>query len=270
MVIDRGGRLAFFAAVAGLIVWSIWVHTFCAAIAFTVLAIVSAGLFRMFRSEPRGNMEGSMTEGLALVERERITKRMAAVAVGLFLVTAVGLTAATDVYLRMSSHDIHDYRVTVEAATDEPFVVMCPIPCTLKGILYENLLDNLVILNGSAELEVLDTEHGPALRIEGAGDVQLEWTAVWPTDEGRFPNITMTRELDNETEVEAWDYNANAESWVFSDTAGVYVQLRYSSAYDRQLTITFGDIGADTFMFTSVLDAPGWSTVGTEHSGYMS
>ncbi len=269
MVLDRGSRLAFFAIMAGLVVWSIWVHTFCAAIAFTVLAIVSAGLFRMFRSEPRGNMEGSITEGLALVERERITKRMAAVAIGLFLVTAVGLTAATDVFLRMESHDTHDYRVTIEAATDEPFVVMCPIPCSLKGIPYGNLLDHLVVLNGSAELDVLDTERGPALRIEGTEDVQLEWTEIWSSDRGRFPNLTMTRQLENETEVESWNYTANEESWVFSDTAGVYVQLRYSSAYDRRLTITFGDSSADIFVFSAVLEQPGWSIVGTEHAQWM-
>ncbi|MCU0860173.1 MAG: hypothetical protein MUE55_06280 [Thermoplasmata archaeon] len=270
MVLDRGGRLAFYAVMAGLIVWSMCVFVYCATIAFAVLALTAVVAFRLFRSEPRGDMEGSMTEGTAVMEREPITKRMAAVAIALFLVTAVGLVAATDVYIQMSSHYVHDYRVTIEPGTEEPFLMMCPIPCDLKGVPYEGLLDDLVVLNGSADLEIIDTEHGPALKVDGVGEVELEWTAVWSGDEGRFPNLTMTRELDDDVDVDAWNYTANEESWVYSDSPGTVVELSFSSEYHRKITLTLGDSGEDVFHFSGILDLTGWATVGTEHAQAMS
>ena len=78
---------------------------------------------------------------------------------------------------------------------------------------------------GSVVVEVEETQYGPALRIEGTGRAEVNWSSSSSGDDsGYYPNLTMVTRAEPGS---MYDYQA----WMSSDNESVSIYLNYSTSY---------------------------------------
>jgi hypothetical protein len=106
----------------------------------------------------------------------------------------------------------HTLEVSITPAETGPYVVLCPVPVNSSGVYYEGMADEIEVTAGEAVVSVVDTEHGPALRIAGEGNFSFRWIGGWRSEEGPF--LRMPSMLN-----ESYDLDANSAipAWFFSD-----------------------------------------------------
>ncbi len=196
----------------------------------------------------------------------RHNARMGAAIIAAVLVTCGVLAVVQDGYYHSQSSISHLYEVTVIGPENETYTVMCPIPIDRDGGYYEAFVEETAVREGSAGIALVETEHGPALRITGQGAIGLEWSASWYIDGERFLNLSMTEGLD-------WaDYGegADAWSWIYADRAGVSIELHHRFSLTERSTWAFASYAAYDYDLTAQPETDGWHSAGVEYSVMMS
>lgn len=116
------------------------------------------------------------------------------------------------------------YTLVVVPQDDSAYTVHVPIPCTWSEGEPPSDFQEMMSVTGDVVAEVEETPYGPALKVEGTGRAEVNWSSSHPGDDsGYYPNLTMV------TEAEAgsmYDYQA----WVSSDREGVSAHLNYSAS----------------------------------------
>jgi hypothetical protein len=232
-----------------------------------LVAVILVGL-RILRDRPTRGMEGDATATDVVMEPARLDVRVAAVVVAAFFVTAGGLYFATDYILYMQSSVDHTYSVSIDASTNDTYSIMCPIPCDRDGSIYDRFIEEIEVVDGSADLEQIDTDHGYALKILAKGDVRIEWKASWEIDGEMFLNLTMTRELSESEAAEDDNDEITAESWIYSNVNGTSVVLQHQVKIDRATIGFFACMTGHTHSMIAMTGGEGWETVGTEYGTY--
>ena len=258
-MVELGARHIVYAVVVTVAIWSLITFLFCISILIITASVILAAVYSSLRKRwtERPEKGTIWADDKGALRRNNI--RMAVVLVVAILVTAYALAFVKDYISDSESWIRHSYSVSIDALTTDAYTVMCPVPCDSDGTVYEGFLDELEVVDGVAVLTLLDTEHGQALRIQGQGDLELEWSASWSIDGERFWKMTMTEGSEEET----------ATSWVYSDNEGMIVELDHSSRY-KEMGRLFSSEGETYYRFTVEPEGVGWETVGVEFGEWFS
>jgi len=142
-----------------------------------------------------------------------------------------------------------DYGVTIVTSSSMEYTVACPYPLSEDGGLYPLDLDE-EHSSGTFTYFLTDTARGPALVVQGRGEVSLRfiWRDTTPIEEPRVL-MSMTTAVDTET----------STSSVFSTAGDLEVQVWMSGALYRFMV---DDMPLDTvFILHTDLSEGGWSEI---------
>lgn len=142
-----------------------------------------------------------------------------------------------------------DYGVTIVTSSSREYTMACPYPLSEDGSLYPLDLDE-VHSSGTFTYFLTDTTRGPALVVQGRGEVSLcfVWRDTTPIEEPRVL-MSMTTAVDTEM----------STSSVFSTAGDLDVHVWMSGQLHRFMV---DDWSPDT-VFTLHTDLPeaGWSEI---------
>jgi len=261
--VELGARHILLAVIAGFVVWSFYALFICLTIVLAVSMVLVVVVLRMMRDRPASGMEG----GTPSVEWTDVPVKtdlhMAAAVVVVFLVTAGVLVGGSNYMYELDSAVDYSYEVTIEPSSNDTFTVICPVPCKADGTVCEEFLDEVAIIEGVGYISRTETEHGSAISILASGTVRIEWTDSWSIDGARYPNMTMTCEIDPYYDGEYPE--VTAESWIYSNMNGTRVHLDYSMWAHSAGPGMFNPASGPYYEFDIVTDGRGWDTAGVEY-----
>jgi hypothetical protein len=116
------------------------------------------------------------------------------------------------------------YTLVITPAGDDEYTVCVPIPCTWSdGIPAVDFAQDIIV-TGNVVVGVEGTPYGPALKVEGTGRAELNWSSSSSgEDYGYYTNLTMV------TDAEPGSLYDN-RAWVSSDQESVSAYLDYSAS----------------------------------------
>lgn len=260
-MVELGAWHIIGAVTAVVVVWSFMTYLLCLPILIIALTIVIVATYSILRKPRAEDLMTGMRwpDDKGALRRNNI--RMAVILVVAVLVTAGTLALVKDYIYDSESWIEHSYSVSIDALTTDAYWVMCPVPCDSDGAIYEGFLDELEVVDGTAVLTLLDTEHGRALVIQGQGDLELEWNASYTSgsiDGEKLQTMTMTENLD-------WD---TATSWVYSDSGGISIEIHRTSSWREMVSGGIPSGGLAGYVLTTEPEGAGWETVVAERGLY--
>ncbi|UCE91592.1 MAG: hypothetical protein JSV90_00055 [Methanobacteriota archaeon] len=200
--------------------------------------------------------------------RKTITERWT---LFLTILTAVSIAAAATYYasskvLKGDKDPVYmcSYRVVVDSPAEGIHTTCVSIPC-LNESAFAGDLDAQALASGEAELEIVSTLHGPALKISGRGKIAVNWVSNSSSREGGmgyYWNLTM---LENVYEGGAQDRKA----WISCDCENATIELYYSASYTWWPSPTFASGSRHEYEANSEPGDTGWRMVDCDVSGWI-
>lgn len=192
-------------------------------------------------------------------------KRVALVATVVAVIVAVSAIYVGARILEESRERTYEctYTLVVAPEGDDAYTVYVPIPCTWSDGIPANSFEEDVSAPANVVVKVEETTYGPALKVEGTGRAELNWSSSGSGDDsGYYPNLTMVTGADAGS---MYDYQA----WMSSDLEVVSVYLNYSTSY-RWYPKPWFVSGSDRD-YRLVMDSGelGWRLVGFDLEGVI-
>ena len=89
-----------------------------------------------------------------------------------------------------------DYRLKLNSMSEESEVVYIPISAD------KNLQNSIFILSGSGEIDIIETDHGEALKINFSGNIEI-YGSIYEEDIGNY-SLTMINNTEILDNIEIW------------------------------------------------------------------
>ena len=158
----------------------------------------------------------------------------------------------------------HQYSVKISAGITTRFQVMCPVPLDSNGDMPAHFLEEMDIRTENTTTDLVETDHGLALQVNGTGSADLRWTGQWSEHHGRyFDSMSMT--------TLAGPSGGDNMSWVYTNSSNVRLLLDYFFGSLMNRPSGLGS-GMDTQLSVdAVSSTQGWSLerVGVERMGLI-
>lgn len=172
-------------------------------------------------------MDGSVrTDGM-----KRPLARGWRIVIPVLVAIAVSMTAIYLLVMAFGSAMTETYRCTytlvVDPSGQDEYTVFVPIPCTYLDEIPAFELEGKALVKGDVDVEIMNTLHGPALRIQGTGRAEVNWSSDTYDKESRrgyYPNMTMLEEAQGDP---VYDWMG----WMSSDSEDVALYLNYSASH---------------------------------------
>jgi len=114
----------------------------------------------------------------------------------------------------------HSYFVDIEALDNETYLILCPLPVDSSGKLSHGFADDVTLVSGEVEIDVVATEHGQALRIVGYGPANITWSDRWDGDrDERLANLSTADQGGSDPHL----------AWAYCNQDGITIHLRSHS-----------------------------------------
>lgn len=148
------------------------------------------------------------------------------------------------------------YSAFVDSDSNDPYTVEVPIPGTRAGEPPPGFAEDAQS-SAYAEFELVNTPHGPALRIIAHGNIWVNWSLYYQTNEpDPISCWNMTMKEDNEV-------------WMSSDDANLTIHIEYHWGVRWYPSPTF--VSGTTHYYKAVMEegAIGWRLVECEDEGII-
>lgn len=152
---------------------------------------------------------------------------LAPIIVAVIVTLSAGLVAWLIVEEATKEEHLCEYTVVVSPAVEGTYTVWVPMPCTYLDEAPADAFAEQAQVEGDADIELVNTSYGHALRISGSGRTEVNWLSSsydHATGTGYYPNITMMKRADDGS---LYDW----EAWMSSDRDDIAVHLNYSATH---------------------------------------
>lgn len=180
------------------------------------------------------------------------------------VILVIATLIVTGLYIR-SEYEYYSCRYTMlaQSSSDAVFTLYVPVPTNGVETAFADLAEEGRI-TGASSYELVNTSHGNALMISGAGSIKVEWSSSSTSsiDSGYFCGITMFNgSLNLTTGMQA--------TWIFCDDPDVSVYLGYDAGHRRQVSLWYVSGSSNQYELLMPSGTVGWRSVATEYEGVI-
>ena len=158
-----------------------------------------------------------------------------------------------------TKENLYEYFVNITTKSDVSYEIIVPImitPLTAENNGNVSIIMNTLTTHGNASLEIIETQYGKGLKVNGNGNVLIESKG---NENVPFAKLSMLNDSDNDGSVA--DEDGDVEYWVYINSTNILEIV----CIEVGGSVSHGTLSSTSFLRINEIENNGWMRIGGTH-----